>query len=765
MITTLAPRTQSALEAGKPVEHFAVVWLSVLNAAVDSQDDFKASVSQYNMDFDFNRNFARLAVEQGIYDINQASQNASQAAFASSSKYMVQRIRISPARAITKAAIYVGNSSGSPLPVTLALYNVNPQPADSGVSYNIPSSWQGLVFTKTQDCPASTTGELVYTFDPVALPEGYYYLVVHGNDAPASAALSFYYQNSDVYADGSLSICAKNVQTIALAGIWTSYPSYDLYFRLELSGFEPSGGFTTKVMDLGEVPLAPGVFQVLAAEVPAGTRMDVSLSGSAGADMSSPYVIAKAEDAAELPAGYRYWQATVTCYSNADLSKSPLIDLIEVMFPKDRLRMREYGRPLRQVEDSLLRDYAPLMESMSFDASSINIMDRVSSLGGASCKLKDPQGEAIKRIVSSYPLKNYRCQLYAGCDVPGFRESDLLRTFTGIVSAAAPKPKYRKESVGLELTFHNPLFELTRKIPQPIQTGLIDAAELSVSHDGLHVMDSMMDLIRGHAGIPARYVNAPSFYGAKGTIGDGTPAPQAYIVYRSNVSGLPDTRIKSPEELRKLLAALCVIADGYIVIDEHTRLAFVKHDPSATPAAIWADEDLVKDGAVAVPIEDVADLDLGYKDRIYNAAIMGCAWNGTGDKWDAFTAYANIDADAVDEWSPGLSTYLRIMEKNLIEPSKWLGLEANYNGESIAQSLAARFTARNAYPPVLLKGVKVPVTQYVRACGDVVQLWSKEFVRFKRNGIALSETLRFMITSKQYNRGENRMLFDLMELT
>jgi hypothetical protein len=99
------------------------------------------------------------------------------------------------------------------------------------------------------------------------------------------------------------------------------------------------------------------------------------------------------------------------------------------------------------------------------------------------------------------------------------------------------------------------------------------------------------------------------------------------------------------------------------------------------------------------------------------------------------------------------------------EASKWLGPESGYNGETIAQILTQRYTDRFAYPPVVMSGVTVPNSEFTRTLGSTVQIWSKEFVKFRRRGIATSETKTCMVMSKKYDRTKNRMVFDLLELT
>jgi len=407
-----------------------------------------------------------------------------------------------------------------------------------------------------------------------------------------------------------------------------------------------------------------------------------------------------------------------------------------------------------------------LLNPLEFTTSEINLIDRVSTGGSASAVLEDRTGDVIQQIISDSPLKNHRVMLYMGADVPGFGEQDLLRFFIGSVQAATYKPNYRGGTFQLPLAFKNPVLELKRKVPQPTQTGLLDFEVLAISYDGWHVMEAIIDVIRGKAGIPGRYVNLETIYAGKSSIGDADLPAAAFLVYRSNAVGLADTRIKSPTETVELLKALATIADGYITADESSRIAFVKHDFDAIPEAAWADEELVKTGVSAIPIMGMDSCDLGYDKYLYNTAICGCTWNGTGDKWESFAkTYAYANADSINDFGQGEDKFYSVMEKNLREPSKWLGPESGYNGETIAQWLAKKLANRFAYPPVVITGAVLPLNQFMRTQGSIVTIWSKRFTKFKRRGIALSETKKFMVLSKKLNDARTQCIFNLVELT
>jgi hypothetical protein len=418
-------------------------------------------------------------------------------------------------------------------------------------------------------------------------------------------------------------------------------------------------------------------------------------------------------------------------------------------------------------EDDIL-DFSPMLKPVGFQMSELKVVERIASGGNITIELMDSTPETIQRIVSDSPLKNYRAAVYVGADVPGFRRSDLLRFFIGIIDAAKIKPKFRGNSYSLSLTVKNPILELKRKAPLPEATGLVDLANISLNYDAWHVIDAAVDVMRGAAGIPARYINLESWNAARTTIGDADLPASAHLVRRSYAVGLPDTRIKSPEEVAKLLQPLAFIADGYVVVDEDSRITFVKHDAAAAAEETWADETLVRNGMDAIPIEAVDSIELGYDDLLYNMVIFACEWDGSGGDWKAFAnVYADIGQTSADVWAPGKAIYVSPMSGNnsTLEASKWLGPESGYNGATIAQKLSARLRARYEYPPMRLKGVVVPVSQFLRSLGDVVRVYSNEVCKLGRRGIAQSESVKFLITSKKYDQAKNRMIFDLMELT
>jgi len=744
-IEKISPRMQKALRDGKQLRFFADIWLSVLNDAVDYQADFQASVQQNNVDFNFNPGYARLAIQQAAFNITQNQYNSSWWSLLGYG--LNQSFRLFSGRTLTSITLGIDNSGNGATSVAVILmknlhllYNMTAGPAD-------PNEDPEKILTTSVSFGAGYVGDVVVSIGNLELPSGDYTLFVGGTD-PANPPHIRYY-NSDKYADGLLG---------AVGWGWTLG---DLYFKLELSGYETSGFFVTKTFDLGEVPQDTGSFQ-MTYDYPVGTYLKVTLYGSTtGAFSGEEQTFLDVDDGFIVPP-YRYWCVRVDMAANADLDQTPLIDMLEFLYPKDRTRLREKGTALRYIADDIQKDFQPFLKPLTFQMSDLKIIERVASGGTISMELEDIVPDAIQRIVSDSPLKNYRAAMYLGADVDGFSKSDLCRFFIGIVDSTDIVPKYRKETYALPLTIKNPILELKRKIPLPDQTSLLNFENIAINHDGIHVVDSMLDLMRGKARIPARYINLTSFSGQKQIIG-----PVA-IVRRSNAYGLPDTRIKNPDEVAKLLTSLTMIADGYIVEDESSRIMFVLHDSNAPAEAIWADEKMVKAGIVdAVPIEAVDKISLGYTDLLFNMCYCGCGWDGSGNNWStSFTkVYANINTTSADDWAPGKALYVSIMEKNMIEVSKWLGPENGYNGETLSQLITARLVARYAYPPARILGVVVPVSEFMRTLGSVVQVYSVEFCKFRRRGIALSESLKFMIISKKYDQAANRMRFDLMELT
>jgi hypothetical protein len=736
MIKKISPRMHKALRDGKPLHYFADVWLSVLNDKIDSQADFEASKLQSNMDFTTKPGYALLAKQAET--IQQLSQNTNKGLSLSYGPEQAwQSFKIIGGRWINQITLYMGNSSGAGTTFGLTLWSM-----DQSAQVASASAYYAGV----------SSGPLAFTFTDIFLDAGTYWWKAISLDSNYGM---IWHQNADVYADGQGDYYHDG---------WT-YNIGDYYFKLDMQKYQPSGSFRTARLDLGETPRDTGTFQ-MAYSHPADTQLQVDLYGYAAESDTSPAVTLLDVDDGQSVPSYQFWEIENYHASNAVLDQTPQIDMMEFLFPKESLKLREKDKALRNVGDDILSEYRALLTGTDYKSSDIKILERVASGGELSATLEDATGETIMRVVSDSPLKNYRAILYIGADVPGFVESDLLRFFIGTVQAAEYIPKYRRAFSSLNLTFKNPILELKRKIPQPAETGAVTLADISINYDKTHVMDAMLDSARGEADIPARYLDIEQLIHLRSTIGDASLPAAAIIVRRSNAAGLPDNRIKNPDEVGKFWAQLATIADVYVTEDEDSRITAVKHDKYAPAEAVWAHEDLVKDGIDAIPIEDVAKIDLGYNSLLFNAAMMGCEWSGDGSDWTALSkVFANVNSDSVEEFAPGKAVYLSIMEKNLKEASQWLGPENGYNGEAIAQALAARYVARFAWPPVVMTGVVVPNSQFMLTKGAVVQVWDPEFAKFKRRGIALSEILKFMVISKKPDRGRNRMVFSLLELT
>lgn len=740
MISKIAPIMQKALRDSKPLRYFGEVWLSVLNDTVDSQADFQASKRQSNMDFTTKPGYAELGKQDA--SVNQATGATFLKIFGDlEQREAWQSITLPGGRWLSSFTVWP---------------RITPQTVATEVKFSIYASDQSTAL-HVHDAvfPVGSTYDAEYTISltDFYLDAGLYWLKMEWGIGGFTSYAGIKYNSSDVYADGQLD--AKDM----VAGLW-SYNIGDLYFKLNMQKYLPSGHFRTKRLDLGEAPVEPGTFQ-MAYSHPQDTLLSVTLEGFADAVTGTPAVsYADVADGRDLPAGIRYWEAYVQMSSNSALDRTPQIDMIEIMFGKDRLLLTEEGSPLRHADAAAFADYRAMLRPLEFKSSDIKLLDRVASGGEISTTLVDPTGDTLQRVISDSPLLNYRGVLYLGADVPGFRPEHLLRFFVGTVQGAKYKPKYRRPAAELSLTFKNPILELTRKVPMPATTGAVTLADISINYDGTHSVAAMLDLTRGEADTPARYLSLESFEAGRLFVGP------AFVVRRSNAAGLPDTRLKNPEEVRKHLAALCIIADGYITEDEDSRITFVPHNAAAAPEAVWADEEYVRAGVDAIPIEDVGEMDMGYESLLYNAALLAAEWDGAGGDWTNFgKLYAHVDADSMDDFAPGRAVFMRMMEKNMVEVSKWLGPQAGYNGETIAQTITARLTARYAYPPVVMKGVVVPNSEFMRTKGSAVQIWSREFCRFRRRGIALSETMKFMVLSKKIDRARNRMIFDLVELT
>lgn len=810
-VETITPRMQQALRNNAQLLFFGDLWLSTLASTIDTQADWQTSALIENIDLDTEPGEVRLekdpdyatpvisqatgASTQSLYRDIDLDEYDEETAFTS----VWQRFVPNDGGDFNNIVFKVTNPSSSERTVHVRIYQHNPDVDDTytqpGRLYNkhiyyhylgtgsifgySTVIWQDTqhyhIASQSATIAGSYTGEVTVDFSGHGFLAGMTYWLVLYADVAVSNTPSIYYNPSDVYAGGQCYTVTETRHKDSLPRIYKTeeYVQYythtytdigDAYFKVQVDGYKPSGSLTSARIDLGAVPPEVGNFQ-LAAQTPLGTSLGVTLNAYTNEDDTTPaWTLADIEDGQEIPA-YRYWDIIFTLASDSLYAYTPKIDMAEILFPETRMLLRPADTPLIHAGADILRDYQPLLAPPEMRTSELKIMDRVASGGSATITLEEPTPDTLLRIAADRPIKNFRLSLYVGADVPGFAATDLCRYFIGIVDKVTIQPRYRGQKYRLILSAKNPVLELKRKAPLKSSSAeSIDLAAIAINHDGTHVADSMYDIIRNHAAIPARYVNTISFRAAKTSCGYGSLAAGALVVYRS-ASGTYDTRIKSPQEISKHLAPLATIIDGYIVEDESSRLKLVLHDPDAAAEAAWADESLVRAGYDAVPIESVESINLGYDDLLANVVYCGCEWNGSGSDWTAFgNVTAAVNANSTADYTMSTTQYLSAMEKNMREVSQWLGPEAKYNGETISRELAQLLANRFGYPPARIIGAVLPVSQFMRTLGSVVTVYSEEYARYKRRGIAESEAVKFMVIKKQYDRGRNKMVFDLVEL-
>lgn len=771
MIKTASPRFKKALRDCKKIEYFLDLWLSYLYAAVDSAADWAASKELLNIDVTTNPGSARLTVVANSLDIEQLSHNTNLDLYIGFSdplyqwRIVFQTFPLSLARRLDAVTLRFDGSAAAVNQVVV-VYVVKDLAHWTGSDGT--AGYTGIIhhqFSITVPAGAAAA-DYRTVFDPAPdLPPGNYTLV----PVPTIAASCVIrYQNTDVYAGGDM----KYQTFVDDDSPWNSqwfYPTItstggDLYFKLEFGAFAPSGRVRTRRIDLGEVPAFPGEYRITAA-VPSGTALTTDLYAYADAETETPSASYLDVKDGQILAPARYWEQEHYATANADLNATPEVDLGAVMFPKSRVRCRPRGVNLLNVAPDILEDFQPLLKPVTIAESELKLIERVSTRGDMTVNLEDTRIETLQRIVSDCPLKNFRAVVYAGMDVPGFTASDLFECFIGIVNTADVTPKFRKDVFGLSLQVKNTILELKRRVPVADYTGLVDTTSVSINYDGWQVMDGIVDLLRGKAQVPGRYMDLESYLLAKPDLGYESLASGALLIRASDAAGLPDTRKLTPEEVIKYLPALLIIADGYQVVDVTGRLAFVRHNAAAAAEAIWCDESMIADLPTAVPIIEMGRIKLGYDDLLFNLIYTGHSWSGSGDNWGTdFTTYSTINADSTERYAPAGGFFLSVMEKNMKDVAKWLGPEAGYNGATIAQALGRLLIGRHKNPPARIIGCSMPTSEFERGQGSVIQIHSKEFCKYRRRGIALSETLKFMVTLPRYDQGRNRMSFDLVEL-
>jgi hypothetical protein len=762
---SVPPKFLAAIRGNSPVHYFCDIWPRVLADQSDSMLDFQAGSSPVNMDFTTSPGFAQLSVTPGMFGISQTADNAG------------LQVQNNPLRGATSLSVYLRasfqkiylDSVRSPDAVTVKIDN-----SGGGDGYFMVQLVSGLTLGGVYQEPLYTirstgyvamaggfSGTKVISLSPGLLEPGYYWLIGWSDNASCQIR----YQNTDVYTPGQLDYCYRPAGSPYYA--WT-YNIGDAYFVLSMSGYAAAGSFTTEKLSVGTKPPENGVFQITAS-VPASGALAINLKGSdTGVFGGEETIYPNIQDGAEI-ANLIYWRADCGLTSGPPYTDTPKIDTIGVLFPVDRFKVRPRGVALPNVDKSLL-DWRPMLQPVSWSPSELMPRERTSTLGSMSITLAHSQPAELQRLVSDSTLKNCRAFVYAGCDVPGFSEKDLFRCFMGIIKAGDITPQFFRDTYEIPLTIENPVLELKKKVPLADVTGIVDFTNVAIDWEKVHAVDAMVDLIRSRAATPGRYIDIGSFFSTKPLIGYGGLSSSVFIVRRSDAAGLADTRITKPEEAVKVLAPLLTIVDGYQVIKADCRIAFVLHTttlPSGAP--VWADYRLIQNGLLdAIPVTDISKIELGYDDLLYNACYGACNWNGSGTDWGKDfngTTYCHIDADSAELYGQGSGYYIKMYETNMLDVAKMLGPELGYNGQTISMALTKLIVDRFKYPPVRIKGAVLPISQFTMGAGDIVSFSSPEFAKWKRRGIALSETLPFMITRSQHDKGRNRMVFDLMELT
>lgn len=770
MIKSLSPIMRQAIRDCRALWFAAEIWLSCLNKSVDSLSDFQENRAQSHIDVSSVEGSARLAIipndvviEQPDHDTDLDMYDNTDPDWSFVGKFVWQGFPLDTGRQLNAVTVRVdatgaGGAADLQGLIVSNLQHSSGSDGSFGSTYTVHHNFNITIAD-------GYVGDVRTAFaNPPLLPAGSYWLMIV-NKITNGRQVMLRYKNADAYSGGDLAYADAYFTPTSGPHFDTAHvflPNADLCFKLEFSAYATRGSFTTKVIDLGSVPTVRGEYQ-LSSSVPTGCGLRLDLYGTNNEDLSAPIVYEDIQDGAEIePRRFWWWDVLET--SNASRDATPEVDRLEVLFATRRRFFRQYNRALRHVSADVL-DMEPLLAPGEYKASEIKILERVSSIGEFTVNLRSARPEPLQELISDNALKNYRVRLYLGADVNGLTRSDLFEYFGGLVKAPKVKPQFDAGNYEVSLTVTNPMMELKRKIPSPKASGLIELGDIAINRDGVHVCDSMHEDIRGEANVPARFVDLQSFRDGKDRVGGGDLAASAFIIRCSNAPGLPDTRKQSPEELRKYLEAQCVIADGYIIMDERSRISLLLHDPDAEPEETWADLALVRQGLNAVPIYGMASIDLMYEEWLYNAVICGCDWNGTSGKWETFAKkYAYTNGDSINEYAMGEAEHISIMEKNMIEASKYLGPESGYGGETLAWYIAQKLGKRFAYPPAVIKGCVVPTSQLERGTGAVVRIISNEFVAKGQRGILPAETRKFMLLGPKYNQAKNRMVTDLVQL-
>lgn len=288
---------------------------------------------------------------------------------------------------------------------------------------------------------------------------------------------------------------------------------------------------------------------------------------------------------------------------------------------------------------------------------------------GMSLKADLIHDEITRQMVRENHFYNLQAILKIGLWRPDITEKDLIAVFPqGKVSGYSITPGR------ISIAIKDAAKDLSTKWPQ----GFGSPPTVSKSLDGTHMVD-VISTILDESGILGRYVNSDSLSELKAHVGDGSPAPSSYMVYRGSSPPVAtgNTTIREPETAKKIIGELLELLGAYMIVQEDGRITLVEYDSAAAAVDTWGNNDFCDDPSYDPDLENIRNVTYVYFD-----------WNGQGTEAENFeNLVIELDPDSIEDWD---ETSIRIIK------SKWLAGSAadGYYGADLAAEIAARETAR-----------------------------------------------------------------------
>jgi hypothetical protein len=416
-------------------------------------------------------------------------------------------------------------------------------------------------------------------------------------------------------------------------------------------------------------------------------------------------------------AGYRYYRPTASFTGDGNVT--PILKSIKVEIPDRiyRLTSRSGG----------IFGALPYLSGIPGRTISIDLKDFVTL--GSDLKAGLQKDEYVIQMLRENYFKNLHASVQIGMYREDITEADLTYTFQGKVSGY---------TVGMEevsISLKDGTKDLSAKWP----------AGISITKDGTHMVD-VINTIMDDVGIAARYINRGSLDTLKNNVGDGSPSPSNYVVYRGSSPPIAsgDTTLTEPETAKKVVGELLELLGAYMVSQEDGRIYVVEYaSGDASIGDPWTEDDFLEDPVYNPDVENIINDTFIYFD-----------WNGEGTAADDFTyLHPSPDNTSITNWG---ETNTRVIK------SKWLAGSAadEYYGEELAIHIGARETERRKNGMGIFP-VKTLLSKFEIQVGDMIDVDAADLII--NPDVGEGDVRKFMVVSKKPNWENFSISWSLVE--